>query len=120
LLPVSAEKPEGRRIDFLLSHLRDRSPQEIAVFYNSATDGERLVLEEAARSVGRIPTKAADGSLAWAPLLRAATINESIIARASAKNPQGATKLAELEEIRALHASVASIADATVREVLEG
>jgi hypothetical protein len=116
LLPVSAEKPEGRRIDFLLSHLRDRSPQEIAVFYNSATDGERLVLEEAARSVGRIPTKAADGSLAWAPLLRAATINESI----SAKNPQGATNLAELEEIRALHASVASIADATVREVLEG
>jgi hypothetical protein len=32
LLPASAEKPEARRIDFLLSHLRDRSPNEIAVF----------------------------------------------------------------------------------------
>ena len=48
------------------------------------------------------------------------TINESIIARASAKNPQGATKLQELEEIRAMHVTVAGIAEATVREVLEG
>jgi len=120
LLPVSAEKPEARRIDFLLSHLRDRTPHEIGVFYNSATDEERLVLEAAAQSVGRIPTKRPDGSLAWAPLLPAETINESVIARATAKNPQGAKKLKELEEIRSLHASVASIAEATVREVLEG
>jgi hypothetical protein len=57
--------------------------------------------------------------LVWAPLLPAETINESIIAR-SAKNPQGAKKLQELEEIRSLHATVASIAEATVRETLEG
>jgi hypothetical protein len=120
LMPTSTEKPEARRIDFLLSHLRDRTPQEIAVFYNSATDDERLVLEEAARSVGRIPTRGADGSLVWAPLLPAETINESIILRASVKNPVGAKKLQELEEIRAMHASVASIAAATVRETLEG
>lgn len=90
------------------------------MFYSSATDDERLVLEEAARSVGRIPTKRADGALVWAPLLLAETINESIVARASAKNHQGAKKLQELEEIHALHASVASIADATVRDTLEG
>jgi hypothetical protein len=89
-------------------------------FYNSATDDEKLVLEDAARSVGRVPTKSADDSLAWAPLLPAATINESIIARATARNPQGAKKLQELEQIRELHASVTSIAEATVREVLEG
>jgi hypothetical protein len=90
LLPASTEKIEARRIDFLLSHLRDRTPQEISVFYNSATDNEKLVLEEAARSVGRIPTKKPDGSLAWAPVLPAETINGSIIARATAKNPQEA------------------------------
>jgi len=47
-------------------------------------------------------------------------INKSIIARPSAKNPEGAKKPQELEEIRSLHASVASIAEATVREALEG
>jgi hypothetical protein len=117
---VSTEKPEARCIDSLLSHLRDRTPHEIAVFYNSATDEERPVLEAAAQSVGRIPTKTVDGGLVWAPLLPAETINESIIAHVSARNPQGARKLQELEEIRALHASVASIAVATVRETLEG
>ncbi len=114
------EKIAARRIDFLLSHLRDRTPHEIAVFYNSATDDERLVLEEAARNVRRIPTKKPDGWLAWVPLLPAETINESVVARASAKNPQGGKKLQELEQIRELHASVASIAEATVREALEG
>lgn len=118
LIPASTQKPSDRQIDFLLSHLRDRSPLEIATFYNSATDDENLVLEEAARSVGRIPTKKPDGSLAWAPLLPAETINESIVARATANNPQGARKLQELEEIRAMHVSVANLAAAEVSDVL--
>ncbi len=75
-------------------------------------------MEEAARSVGRIPTKRPDGSLAWTPLLAPETVNESIVARATATNPQGAQKLQELEQIRALHASVATIATAEVKEVL--
>ena len=37
---------------------------------------------------------------------------------ASAKNPQGAKKLRELEEIRSLHASVANLAAAEVNEAL--
>jgi hypothetical protein len=48
------------------------------------------VFEEAARSVGRIPTKQADGSLAMLPLLPNETISENVIARAAAKNPAGA------------------------------
>jgi hypothetical protein len=118
LIPASTQKPTDRQVDFLLSHLKDRTSTEIGVFYNSATDDEKLVLEEAARSVGRIPTKRADGSLAWAPLAPE-TINESIIARATARNPQGAAKLAELEEIRATHVSVAGLAAAEVKEVLD-
>jgi hypothetical protein len=115
---VSTEKPDARRIDFLLPHLRDRTPHEIGVSYNSATDEERLVLEAAAQSVSRVPTKRPDSSLSREPPLPAATINESIIARATAKNPEGAKKLKELEGIRSLHASVASIAAAEVTEVL--
>src|SRR5438034_4146329 len=64
LVPPSTEKPDGRRLDFLLSHLRDRTPDEIAVFYNSATDEERLAMEAAAASVGRVPMKTANG-LQW-------------------------------------------------------
>lgn len=120
LIPASAEKVDARRIDFLLSHLRDRTSQEIATFYGSATDEEKSVLEEAARSVGRIPTKRTDGSLEWSPLLPAETINESIIARATAKNPKGAAKLQELEEIRAMHVTLAGIAVAEVNEALAG
>ena len=44
-----------------------------------------------------------DGSLGWKPLLPAETINESIVARATANNPKGAKKLQELEEIRSMH-----------------
>jgi hypothetical protein len=117
LIPASTQKPSDRRVDFLLSHLRDRTSVEIATFYNSATDDEKMVLEEAARSVGRIPTKRADGSLAWTPLLPPDTINQAIIGRATARDPQGAAKLQELEEIRAIHVSVANLATAEVNEV---
>jgi hypothetical protein len=62
-MPASTEKPDSRKIDFLLSHLRDGTPLEIATFYNSATDDERLLMEEASRSVGRVPMKTPSGAL---------------------------------------------------------
>lgn len=117
LLPPSTEKPDPRAIDFLLSHLKDRTPQEIATFYNSATDGERLLMEHAAASVGRIPRKSEHG-LEWQPLLNPETVNDSIIARAVAKNPQGAQKLQELTEIRAMHVTVAGHATQEVRNAM--
>jgi hypothetical protein len=117
LFPQSAEKPEARRIDFMLSHLRDRTPQEIAIFYNSATDEERLVMEAAAASVGRVPMKVGNG-LQWQPLLDADTVNESVIARATAKNPAGAMKLQELSEIRSMHVTVVSHAIAEINAVM--
>ena len=73
LLPAPTEKPDGRKMDFLLSHLRDRTPLEIATFYNSATDDERLSMEEASRSVGRMPMKT-PGGLVWQPLLDPETV----------------------------------------------
>lgn len=119
LVPASTEKPSDRRIDFLLSHLRDRTPQEIATFYSSASDEERLALEAAAASVGRIPMKGSDG-LTWQPLLNPETVNDSIIARATARNPEGAQKLEELSEIRSMHVTIAGVAASEIKEALTG
>ena len=117
LAPPTTEKPSDRRVDFLLSHLRDKTPQEIATFYGSASDEERLVMEAAAASVGRVPLKGPNG-LEWQPLLDPETVNESIVARATARNPEGAKKLAELAEIRALQVGVAGVAMSEIREAL--
>jgi hypothetical protein len=83
-----------------------------------ACDDEKLVLEEGSRSVGRIRTKRTDGPLAWMPLLPSETINQSILDRATAKNPQGAQKPRELDEIVSMHESAANLAAAEVREIL--
>jgi hypothetical protein len=119
LLPVSTtEKPDARRIDFLLSHLRDKTPQEIATFYDKASDDERLLMEAAAASVGRIPLKTPQGGLQWKPLLEPETVNESIMARATAKNPAGVKKLEELNVIREMHVTVHGNAVAEINDVM--
>lgn len=120
LIPTNTLKPSERQVDSILFHLRSLTPVERAALYNSATPDEQLVIEEASRSVGRIPTKRADGSVAWLPLIEPEMVNNNVVARATATNPQGAQKLQELEEIRAMHVSTASLAAAEVKEVLEG
>jgi hypothetical protein len=116
LLPTG-EKPNARKIDFMLGLLQKHAPEEVSVFYSSATDDERVVMEAAAASVGRVPMKTANG-LVWSPLLNPESVNDSVIARATAKNPAGAQKLRELEEIKSMHVTVAGIATAEVREAL--
>jgi hypothetical protein len=119
LLP-KGQKPDDRQIDFILSHLRDKTPHEISVLYNSATDDRRLLMEAASASVGDIPFKTEDGGVAWKPLLDPETVNESVMARAAERNPQGVAKLNELAEIRAMHVTIANHAVAEVREALGG
>jgi hypothetical protein len=119
LVPASTEKVDDRKIDFLLSRLRDRTPEEVAMFYNSASDGERQVMEAAAASVGRVPMKVGNGQ-EWKPLLDPEIVNETVLARVAAKNPEGVAKLQELAEIRAMHVTFAGNAAAEVEEVLAG
>jgi hypothetical protein len=118
LVPATA-KPDARRVDFLLSHLRALSPVEIATFYGSATDDERRLMEAAAESVGRVPMKTENG-LEWRPLLDSETVTASIADRAAVRDPAGAARLEELVEIRAMHVTVAAVAAAEVRELLGG
>lgn len=114
LMPTT-EKPSDRRIDFMLSHLHDRTPEEIAVFYSSATDDERRTLEAAAASVGRVPRKGANG-LTWEPLLDSASVNESILARARAANPAAVQKLEEVSVLRDMTATIANVALSELQE----
>lgn len=119
LLPQPSKPPDGRKLDFLLSRLRDRTPEDVAVLYNSATDAERVDLETLSASVGRIPIKSANG-LEWKPLLDPEAVNRSVMGRAVAKNPEGVKRFEELTEIRAAHVGVAGVAAAEVREALDG
>jgi hypothetical protein len=116
LLPTG-EKPDARKVDFTLGLLQKYTPHEIAVFYNSASDAERLVMEAASTVAGRMPMKT-PGGLVWQSLLDPEMVNEAVIARATAQNPEAATKLRELDEVRAMQVSVAGIAASDVKAAL--
>ena len=111
------EKPDPRKVEYMLSQLQRHTPQEIATFYNAATDEERLVMEAASASVGRIPVKSGNG-LTWEPLIAPDVVYDSVLARATTKNPAGVAKYNELSEIRAMHVTVANHAEQEIKEGL--
>lgn len=113
LLPTGPP-PDARAVDFMLRTMQTYSVEEMAVFYGSATDHERLVMEAASASVGRVPTKTANG-LVWQPLLNPERVNESVMARAAVKDPAGVAALTELMELRSMHITVAGIATADIK-----
>jgi hypothetical protein len=116
LIPQT-ERPDARQIDLMSAHLLKHTPADIAVFWNSATEPERRLMEAASAAVGRVPMKTANG-LEWKTLLDPDMVNEGILARAAATNPAAAQRVQELTEIRALQVSIAGIAAAEVREAL--
>jgi hypothetical protein len=118
-LAPQGPKPDPRRVDYLLARLQGHTPEEIATFYNAATDEERVLMEAASASVGRIPTKTANG-LQWQPLIASEVVNDSVLARAQAKDPAGVAKFNELTEIRAMHVTVAQHAQAEIAEAARG
>jgi hypothetical protein len=119
-LVPTGNKPDQRRVELLASRLIQFTQEENGVFYNSATDEERQVMEAASSMLGRNPVKAADGGLELRPVLDPERVNESVMARAAAKNPQAVAKLNELAEIRAMNVTVAGHAVAEIREALGG
>jgi hypothetical protein len=113
LIPTT-EKPDSRRIEFMAAELLKFTPKDRSVFYNSATEDERRVMEAASASVGRVPTKTANG-LEWKTLLDPDMVNEAIVARL---DPAAAAKVRELTEIREIQITVAGVAAGEVREAL--
>jgi hypothetical protein len=120
-LLATTAKPDPRRVELMASRLLQFTADENRIFYTSAatTDEERLVMEAASALVGRVPMKTDKGQ-EMRPLLDPGTVNETVMARAAAKNPQAAQKLEELIAIRALHVTVANHAIAEIREALSG
>jgi len=119
-LVPTGNKPDPRRVELIASRLIQFTQEENSVFYNSATDEERQVMEAASSMLGRIPAKAADGGLELRPVLDPERVNESVMARAAERNPQAVARLNELAEIRAMHVTIANHAVAEVREALSG
>jgi hypothetical protein len=75
----------------------------------------------------RPPQRQSDGSrrkrptrLEWKPLRNPEIVNESIIARATAKNPVGAAKLSELTDLRPMPEVVAGHAIREIQEAMPG
>jgi hypothetical protein len=88
------------------------------VLYAAASIEEQVMLETASQATGRIPMKMSDGGLEWRPLLAPAMVAENVMARAISKNPEAAMKYQELQEVRAMHVSVAGVATSDVRDAL--
>jgi hypothetical protein len=109
--------PDPKKVEFMANVLQRYSPHERAVFYNSATDDERVAMEAASALLGRVPMKTGD-LLEWKPLLDSDMVTEGVKLRALTQNPQGVEKLNELLEIRAMHATVAGHALAEINDVM--
>jgi superfamily I DNA/RNA helicase len=108
-----ASTPDLKHVELMASHLQKYAPQELAVFYNSATEPERRAMEAASAAVGRVPMKTANG-LEWKTLLEPEMVNDAIMARAEATNPTAAQKVRELTEIRAMQVTITGVALAEI------
>jgi hypothetical protein len=105
--------PDPKRVDLMASQLRQFTLQEIAVFYSSATEPERRVMEAASVVVGRMMMKSSNG-LEWKTPLEPDMVHEAIMARAEATNPAAAEQVRELSEIRAMQVTIAGVALAEI------
>jgi len=114
-LTPAAAAPDPRKIDHLLGVLRTLTPREIAVVYGSATDAERQLMEAASALVGRQPTKTPEGGTVWAPLLDPDIVAATVLARAETAQPEAASRMRELADVREMTATVASCALAEVK-----
>lgn len=101
--------PEPKHVEVMASQLLKHAPSDIAIFYNSATDAERRVMEAASAFVGRVPMITPNGK-EWKTLLDPEAVNEAILARAEATNPIAAQRVRELAELRAMQVTAARVA----------
>lgn len=108
------DRPDQTRVERMAAHLQKHTPEDIAVFYGSATDDERREMEAASALVGRVPMKGPNG-LTWKPLLDAETCAEAQLARAAERSPTAVAQLRELEEVRRMQHTLVNVALQEIR-----
>ena len=101
--------PDQKRVDLMVAHLLRHQIEDIAIFYGSATDSERMEMEAASAQVGRVPVSTANGKV-WKPLLDPVMVNDAILERATKTNPEAAQKVRELTEIRTMQQTAVNVA----------
>jgi hypothetical protein len=109
---------DPKTVELMAAELRNYNPTQLEVLYGSADDNiEKPIMEAASKLLGRVPVKAANGSLSWAWLLDPKLVEQSVMDRANASNPQGAQKLAELREILGMSENVFTVAAGEISNV---
>ena len=115
-IDAAATKPTDRAIDHLLSRLRDFDPLQISIFYTTASDEERRLLEACSQSVGRIPTKTKAGGLKWQSMLEPEVVGDAIMMRCAAEAPEKAEQLAEVQSLAEVYETVLAVASKEIRD----
>ena len=86
-------------------------PLECEVLYSDATEQERLVIEAAVESLGRVSRRRGpDGALVWEHILSPERIAKAKSARMNRADPSASAALEDLNRIRNAYSSMASAA----------
>lgn len=109
----AATRPSAQEIATMRDQLRKFTSQEVAVLYGGASPAEKRVME-AADAAARIPVKDGRG-LRWETLLAARDVNDDILERAEAKDPETFAQYTELQEIRSTYSTVAEVAKKAIK-----
>jgi hypothetical protein len=103
--------PTEFAIKFMGEKLSPLDPFECEVLYSDATEQERLVIEAAAESLGRVPRRRGpDGALVWEHILSPERIAKAQAARMDRADPSASASLDDLNRIRNAYSSMASAA----------
>jgi hypothetical protein len=104
-------QPTEFAIQFMAAILAKHDPLENEVLYSDATEGERVTMELASESLGRLPRRRGPtGDLVWEPVLSPERIAAARVARQAEKNPSAVSALADARRIRNVYVAMSSAA----------
>ena len=104
-------QPTEFAIQFMAAILAKHDPLENEVLYSDATEGERVTMELASETLGRMPRRRGpSGELAWEHALSPDRIATARAARQAEKNPTAVAALADARRIRNVYSAMASAA----------
>jgi hypothetical protein len=110
-----ATPPTALAVTFMAERLGTLDPLEVDVLYSDATDQERLLIEVATESVGRVPRRRPDGTVVWEHILSPERIAQGRAARLERVDPAASASLRDLARIRRTYEAMAGAAVGLVK-----
>jgi hypothetical protein len=100
---------DPKRVELMTQHLLKLKPEDLPIFYGSASESEKREMEGASTSIGRVPMTTPRG-LEWRTLLDPEMVETAILERAEQANPAAAAKLRELTEVKSMQQTITNVA----------